>query len=215
MKIRTGILESDKIYHCLFRLMSGSPRHVVNFRRLNISIPKIKTITPKQEKSGMQLPNLRSSCVNRPSAINMTLNLFNQQPIYFFTWKKKLFTSLEDIFGFTALCYKQILILNICIKTFTNLIWYLIEIKISFVFYILGCDSGFGHSLALNLDRQGFTVFAGCLFSDREGARSLKENSKNIQVVQLDVTDDWQVRKAVQTVKENLNGKGESSGESN
>lgn len=72
---------------------------------------------------------------------------------------------------------------------------------------ITGCDSGFGHSLALNLDRQGFTVFAGCLFSDREGARSLKENSKNIQVVQLDVTDDWQVRKAVQTVKENLNGK--------
>lgn len=69
MKIRTGILESDKIYHCLFRLMSGSPRHVVNFRRLNISIPKIKTITPKQEKSGMQLPNLRSSCVNRPSAL--------------------------------------------------------------------------------------------------------------------------------------------------
>lgn len=91
----------------------------------------------------------------------------------------------------------------------------LIEIKVSFVFYILGCDSGFGHSLALNLDRQGFTVFAGCLFSDREGARSLKENSKNIQVVQLDVTDDWQVRKAVQTVKENLNGKGKSSGESN
>lgn len=81
--------------------------------------------------------------------------------------------------------------------------------------YISGCDSGFGHSLALNLDRQGFTVFAGCLFSDREGARSLKENSKNIHLVQLDVTDDWQVQKAVQTVKENLNGKGKSFGERN
>ena len=73
----------------------------------------------------------------------------------------------------------------------------------------VGCDSGFGHSLALNLDKQGFTVFAGCLSVDREGARSLQESSKNIHVVQLDVTDDWQVRKAVQTVKENLNGKGE------
>lgn len=69
--------------------------------------------------------------------------------------------------------------------------------------------------MALNLDRQGFTVFAGCLFSDREGARSLKEDSKNIHLVQLDVTDDWQVQKAVQTVKENLNGKGKSSGERN
>ena len=75
--------------------------------------------------------------------------------------------------------------------------------------FVVGCDSGFGHSLALNLDKQGFTVFAGCLSVDREGARSLQESSKNIHVVQLDVTDDWQVRKAVQTVKENLNGKGE------
>ncbi|XP_061191913.1 17-beta-hydroxysteroid dehydrogenase type 6-like [Saccostrea echinata] len=72
---------------------------------------------------------------------------------------------------------------------------------------ITGCDSGFGHSLALNLAKRGFTVFAGCLFLDREGARSLKESSNNIHVVQLDVTDDWQVQKAVQTVKENLNGK--------
>lgn len=88
--------------------------------------------------------------------------------------------------------------------------------KLKFLlYYISGCDSGFGHSLALNLDRQGFTVFAGCLFSDREGARSLKENSKNIHLVQLDVTDDWQVQKAVQTVKENLNGKGKSFGERN
>lgn len=98
MKIRTGILESDKMYHCLFRLMSGSPRHVVNFRRLNISIPKIKTITPKQEKSGMQLPNLRSSCVNRPSAINMTLNLFNQQRILLY-FKKNYLQVLMTYLG--------------------------------------------------------------------------------------------------------------------
>lgn len=73
MKIHTGILESDKIYYCLFRLMSGSPRNVVNLRELNIFIPKIKTITQKQEKSGMQLPNLRSAYLNRPRVIKIWL----------------------------------------------------------------------------------------------------------------------------------------------
>ncbi|KAJ8318543.1 hypothetical protein KUTeg_003634 [Tegillarca granosa] len=60
---------------------------------------------------------------------------------------------------------------------------------------ITGCDSGFGQSLALRLDKLGYTVFAGCLLSDREGARYLRENgSDNLHVVQIDVTDDWQVR---------------------
>lgn len=66
----------------------------------------------------------------------MTLNLFNQQPVYillYFFLYTCIYTSLEDIFGFTALCYKQIL--NICFKTFRNLVWYRIEIKVSFVLY--------------------------------------------------------------------------------
>ncbi|KAK3090274.1 hypothetical protein FSP39_010569, partial [Pinctada imbricata] len=42
-------------------------------------------------------------------------------------------------------------------------------------------------------------------FNDREGARNLKkESSPNLQTVQLDVTDDWQVKKAVQKIKEEL-----------
>lgn len=52
-------------------------------------------------------------------------------------------------------------------------------------------------------------MFAGCLLSDREGARHLRENgSDNLHVVQIDVTDDWQVRGAVKYVKENTQGKG-------
>ena len=29
--------------------------------------------------------------------------------------------------------------------------------------FITGCDTGFGHDLAIKLDKLGFTVFAGCL----------------------------------------------------
>lgn len=72
---------------------------------------------------------------------------------------------------------------------------------------ITGCDSGFGHKLAKRLDEKGFQVFAGCLAPDREGARQLKETcSKNLTIVPLDVTDDWQVRGVVKAVKEKMNG---------
>ena len=68
-----------------------------------------------------------------------------------------------------------------------------------------GCDSGFGHSLAERLDAQGYTVFAGCLMPDREGAQGLKKTcSDKLHVVPIDVTDDWQVRGAVKYVKENI-----------
>ena len=52
-------------------------------------------------------------------------------------------------------------------------------------------------------------MFAGCLAPDREGARQLKETcSKNLTIVQMDVTDDWQVRGVVKAVKEKMNGNG-------
>lgn len=73
---------------------------------------------------------------------------------------------------------------------------------------ITGCDSGFGNHLARRLDKKGFTVFAGCLMPDREGARQLKaESSERLHVVHVDVTDDWLVRGAVKTVKENIKDK--------
>ncbi|XP_064595490.1 17-beta-hydroxysteroid dehydrogenase type 6-like [Liolophura sinensis] len=71
--------------------------------------------------------------------------------------------------------------------------------------FITGCDSGFGHNLAKRLDRLGFTVFAGCLFPDKDGAQSLKrETSDRLQLIPCDVTDDWQVQQALHTVTNNL-----------
>ncbi|XP_046339272.1 D-beta-hydroxybutyrate dehydrogenase, mitochondrial-like [Haliotis rufescens] len=71
--------------------------------------------------------------------------------------------------------------------------------------FITGCDSGFGYNLAVRLDKLGFTVFAGCLMPDREGARQLNEDtSDKLHIVKVDVTDDWQVRGALKYVKENL-----------
>lgn len=75
--------------------------------------------------------------------------------------------------------------------------------------FITGCDSGFGNQIARRLDKKGFTVFAGCLLPDREGAKQLKaECSDRLHIIHVDVTDDWLVRGAVKYVKENL-GKNE------
>ncbi|KAK6165160.1 hypothetical protein SNE40_023604 [Patella caerulea] len=71
--------------------------------------------------------------------------------------------------------------------------------------FITGCDSGFGAELACRLDKLGYTVFAGCLMPDREGAQGLKEmTSGRVHIVHMDVTDDWLVRQAVQYVKNNI-----------
>ncbi|XP_075936379.1 D-beta-hydroxybutyrate dehydrogenase, mitochondrial [Anarhichas minor] len=72
---------------------------------------------------------------------------------------------------------------------------------------VTGCDSGFGHALAKQLHKLGFTVFAGCLFKDKggEGAKELEEfHSDRMKVVQLDVCSDEQVDQAVEYVKESL-----------
>ncbi|NWS67035.1 BDH protein, partial [Crotophaga sulcirostris] len=56
---------------------------------------------------------------------------------------------------------------------------------------ITGCDSGFGHLLALRLHRLGFTVFAGCLSPAGDGARRLRreaEGGGRLRVLRLDVT---------------------------
>lgn len=69
---------------------------------------------------------------------------------------------------------------------------------------ITGCDSGFGNELALHLDRLGFRVFAGCLWADAkgEGAEILRsEGSGRLHVIQLDVTKQEQLDKALAEVK--------------
>jgi NAD(P)-dependent dehydrogenase (short-subunit alcohol dehydrogenase family) len=64
---------------------------------------------------------------------------------------------------------------------------------------ITGCSSGIGLVTALQFARKGDTVFAS--MRDTSGAGDLKERARNenlaIEVVQLDVTDDASVRKAV------------------
>lgn len=76
-------------------------------------------------------------------------------------------------------------------------------------FILSGCDSGFGNHLARRLDEKGFTVFAGCLIPNREGAQQLKEQSSSrLHIVHVDVTDEWLVRGAVKYVKENLGDNG-------
>ena len=47
----------------------------------------------------------------------------------------------------------------------------------------------------------GFTVFAGCLFSEGADAKKLKESNPNIRILQLDVTNREQVENAVKEIE--------------
>ncbi|KAK3699666.1 hypothetical protein RRG08_062457 [Elysia crispata] len=72
---------------------------------------------------------------------------------------------------------------------------------------ITGCDSGLGQALALQLDRLGVTVFAGCLFMGGEGERALvQQASGRLTTLQMDVTDHDQVLAAARLVEDKLGG---------
>ncbi|XP_068796377.1 D-beta-hydroxybutyrate dehydrogenase, mitochondrial [Struthio camelus] len=77
---------------------------------------------------------------------------------------------------------------------------------------ITGCDSGFGHLLALRLHRLGFTVFAGCLCPGGEGARRLQREAAagagRLRVLRLDVTRARDVLAAKELVLRNLPERG-------
>ncbi|XP_053393611.1 D-beta-hydroxybutyrate dehydrogenase, mitochondrial-like [Mercenaria mercenaria] len=76
-----------------------------------------------------------------------------------------------------------------------------LEIKGQGVF-ITGCDTGIGHATALRLVKAGFTVFAGCLKPEDEGATALMEKGgERLHVVPLDVTSDESVQHAFEMVK--------------
>ncbi|KAH6924653.1 hypothetical protein HPB50_021794 [Hyalomma asiaticum] len=68
---------------------------------------------------------------------------------------------------------------------------------------VTGCDTGFGHHAAKRFADDGFTVFAGCLNAACDGAKDLAKRP-NIRVLQLDITKDEQVKKALETVTTNL-----------
>lgn len=78
---------------------------------------------------------------------------------------------------------------------------------------ITGCDSGFGHLLALRLHRLGFTVFAGCLCPGGEGARRLQREAAadagRMRVLRLDVTRGRDVLAAKELVLSHLPERGE------
>ncbi|CAL1282018.1 unnamed protein product [Larinioides sclopetarius] len=70
---------------------------------------------------------------------------------------------------------------------------------------ITGCARGFGKHIAKHLDSKGFHVFASCLNPNSSGADDLRKScSSRLQILQLDVTKDESVEKAVQYVKANL-----------
>ncbi|XP_078112405.1 17-beta-hydroxysteroid dehydrogenase type 2 [Sander vitreus] len=74
---------------------------------------------------------------------------------------------------------------------------------------ITGCDSGFGLALASRLSEAGLKVFAGVLDENGAGARRLREQgSQNLQVLQLDVTDDGQIETAHRHVCSQLHNTG-------
>ena len=64
---------------------------------------------------------------------------------------------------------------------------------------------GFGFGLAKVLDDMGFTVFAGCLLGDGDGAQTLRSSTTGrMHVIQLDVTKDKSVEDALKFVKKTI-----------
>ena len=69
---------------------------------------------------------------------------------------------------------------------------------------ISGCDTGFGHGLAIELDRQGFHVFAGVYSAASKDALT-KQLSLRATVFPLDITQEQDVEAAYQLVKKKTN----------
>ncbi|XP_036044754.1 estradiol 17-beta-dehydrogenase 2 [Onychomys torridus] len=74
---------------------------------------------------------------------------------------------------------------------------------------VTGADSGFGHALSKNLDKLGFTVFAGVLDAKGSGAEELRRTcSERLSVLQMDVTKVEQIKDAHSKVTEKIKDKG-------
>ena len=76
--------------------------------------------------------------------------------------------------------------------------------------FITGCDTGFGHDLALRLDSMGVPVFAGCL--TEPGAENLAaETSDLVHTVLIDVLDRDSIEAAYEFVRDQIpTGTGET-----
>jgi len=72
---------------------------------------------------------------------------------------------------------------------------------------ISGCDSGFGHDLALKCLQNGMPVFAGCLTEKGikeigEEAKGIRNGEKLLRAFQLNITSDESVQKMRQIIDE-------------
>ncbi|XP_062583410.1 short-chain dehydrogenase/reductase family 9C member 7-like [Saccostrea cucullata] len=93
------------------------------------------------------------------------------------------------------------ILILLAVSTFLRKLLYKpIEIKGQGVL-ITGCDTGFGNAIANRFDAMGFTVFAGCLNPECEGAKRLKESTTGqMHILKMDITDDADVRSALEYV---------------
>ncbi|XP_049519129.1 retinol dehydrogenase 5-like [Dermacentor silvarum] len=73
---------------------------------------------------------------------------------------------------------------------------------------ITGCDTGFGHLLAIRLAADGFRVYAGCLSTSSGGATILKR-IPNVRVLQLDVTKEDDIKEAYVAITSDNSNTGE------
>ncbi|CAF0988860.1 unnamed protein product [Rotaria sordida] len=69
---------------------------------------------------------------------------------------------------------------------------------------ISGCDTGFGHTLAIELDKKGFNVFASVYKEENQVSLKNKLSSRAI-VFRLDITQSKQIDAAYKIVKEKTN----------
>ncbi|KAG8541857.1 hypothetical protein GDO81_007565 [Engystomops pustulosus] len=73
--------------------------------------------------------------------------------------------------------------------------------------FITGCDTGFGNSLAKQLDKRGMKVLASCL--TEKGAENLKkETSSRLQTTILDISDSKNVSSVAEWVSHVVGDKG-------
>ncbi|KAG8566059.1 hypothetical protein GDO81_013080 [Engystomops pustulosus] len=76
--------------------------------------------------------------------------------------------------------------------------------------FITGCDTGFGNSLAKQLDKRGMKVLASCL--TEKGAENLKkETSSRLQTTILDISDSKNVSSVAEWVSHVVGDKGKSN----
>lgn len=69
--------------------------------------------------------------------------------------------------------------------------------------FITGCDSGFGLDIAKQLLAKEFIVFAGCLNTESDGAKELRDTGcSHLHIMKLDVTDEDSIKQCADIVQE-------------